>query len=179
MNISFKDIVLELSNLAEGFLQNVLEKEIQNKKVKNKLKTFCIMAFGKLGGMELNYSSDIDILAVYDDEIDKKIDNELYNSIIKKIFKDFSIHTEEGQLYRVDLRLRPYGTSGNLIYSINNLFNYYLLNSKLWEIQSLLKLRPVAGNLKTGYKFMEKIKILFNKQFNINEIKIPLKKTGN
>ena len=55
------------------------------------------MAFGKLGGMELNYSSDIDIIAVYDDEIDKSIEIEFTIQYLKKLLKIFSIYIEKGQ----------------------------------------------------------------------------------
>ena len=58
---------------------------------------------------------------------------------------DLSIHTVEGYAYRVDLRLRPYGTSGQLVYPLDALLQYYGRTAALWELQALLKARPVAG----------------------------------
>jgi glutamate-ammonia-ligase adenylyltransferase len=61
-----------------------------------------------------------------------------------------SDHCEEGHAYRVDLRLRPYGRAGRLVYGTNNLHDYYARQASLWEIQALIKMRPVAGNTELG-----------------------------
>jgi len=84
---------------------------------------------------------------------------------MEKVSWDLSRHTEEGYAYRVDLRLRPYGGSGQLISSIPSILNYYRKSADLWEVQALLKVRPVAGNLELGYRFVEEIKSLFFKDY--------------
>jgi glutamate-ammonia-ligase adenylyltransferase len=70
---------------------------------------------------------------------------------------DLSQHTEEGYVYRVDMRLRPYGSSGELIPTRMGLIDYYQRKASLWEIQAALKMRPVAGNQALGYHLLEKI----------------------
>jgi glutamate-ammonia-ligase adenylyltransferase len=84
-----------------------------------------------------------------------------FSEVIEGISQDLSNHHEEGHAYRVDLRLRPYGSSGSLACSIRNLYEYYRENSSLWEIQALLKLRPVAGHLMVGYTFLDRARSLF------------------
>jgi glutamate-ammonia-ligase adenylyltransferase len=73
---------------------------------------------------------------------------------------DLSSHTEEGYAYRVDLRLRPFGRDGELVPSWSSLVRYYAEAASLWEIQAALKMRPVAGNLRLGYSFLEKVRPL-------------------
>ncbi|MBN1696439.1 MAG: glutamate-ammonia-ligase adenylyltransferase [Spirochaetales bacterium] len=138
---------------------------------------FCVMAFGKLGGEELNYSSDIDIMGIYDETV---IDDtpgavgEKAETLFRKLMEQCCIylteHTEEGYVYRVDLRLRPYGSSGSLVRSIPSLLKYYQNNASLWEIQALLKIRPVAGNMAVGESFLRAISSLFTKKFDTHEV---------
>ena len=68
---------------------------------------------------------------------------------------DLSVHTVEGYAYRVDLRLRPYGSSGQLVFPLDSLVQYYGQTAALWELQALLKARPVAGDLEIGRAFLE------------------------
>jgi len=158
LGVSTREVMLELSRLAEAFVQAVLKKRIQeHREWKDR---FCILALGKLGGHELNYSSDIDLLGLWGDE-------EVKNGQEKKIFfarvmedlrSDLSSHTEEGYAYRVDLRLRPFGRDGELVPSWSSLVRYYYDLASLWEVQAALKMRPVAGNVRLGYSFLEKIR---------------------
>ena len=76
---------------------------------------------------------------------------------MEKVSLDLSMHTEEGYVYRVDLRLRPYGRAGELAYSLSGLLDYYRKAASLWEIQAALKIRPVAGNLDLGNNFIEQL----------------------
>ncbi|MDY6934878.1 MAG: glutamate-ammonia-ligase adenylyltransferase [Spirochaetota bacterium] len=176
LNMPLPDITEDLSVLAEAFIDvvsginlSLLNTEDASVHWDNILNNFSIMAFGKLGGNELNYSSDIDIMLIYDAgdnstgmQSDEAFYGNIYSTIIEKLLSDLSSHTEEGHAYRVDLRLRPYGSSGALAYSIENLVDYYNNIADLWEIQALLKLRPVAGNLPVGYKFIDKVKEIYN-----------------
>jgi glutamate-ammonia-ligase adenylyltransferase len=122
------------------------------------------MALGKLGGGELNYSSDIDLLGLYLDEEGPAPASrmgackEIYTRVMESVRSDLSTHTEEGYAYRVDLRLRPFGASGDLVPSVRGLLNYYSQKASLWEIQAALKMRPVAGNLALGYGFLEQLR---------------------
>jgi glutamate-ammonia-ligase adenylyltransferase len=71
---------------------------------------------------------------------------------------DLSTHTTEGYAYRVDLRLRPYGTSGQLVFPRGALTDYYSTTAALWELQALLKARPIAGDLDVGRAFLDSVR---------------------
>ena len=102
-------------------------------------KRFCVMALGKLGGKELNYSSDIDLLALWDDRsLSAKGDGILrekmkgfYARLMERICSDLSQHTEEGYAFRVDLRLRPFGRAGELVPSLSSIVEYYRRDASL------------------------------------------------
>jgi len=110
----------------------------------------CVVAFGKLGGRELNYSSDIDLLALCASE--EQVPHAA--ALMEALRADLSNHTTEGYAYRVDFRLRPYGTSGQLVYPLAALAEYYRSSAEPWEIQALLKARPVAGDTELGREFL-------------------------
>ena len=153
----------ELSDLAEAILENELS--LAFKEVKDEQgsagspdleKGFFLLAFGKLGGKELNYSSDLDLLAVYA-KVYRDYDS-FYWQVFERFVRSLSLHTPEGGLYRIDLRLRPFGSSGALVSNETDLLSYYRNSAKLWEFQALLKLRPVAGNLSGGAAFTSKLR---------------------
>jgi glutamate-ammonia-ligase adenylyltransferase len=115
---------------------------------------FSIISMGKLGGYELNYSSDIDLLFVCD--IDGKGDEYgFYTALARRITNDLSSPTEEGSLYRVDLRLRPDGEHGPLVVSLRDHLDYLQLRARPWEKQALLKARFTAGSTHTADEFLE------------------------
>jgi [glutamine synthetase] adenylyltransferase / [glutamine synthetase]-adenylyl-L-tyrosine phosphorylase len=105
---------------------------------------FVILAMGKLGGWELNYSSDIDLLFV----AKKSADNYLH--LAEQLIENIASTTPEGFLYRVDLRLRPWGNDGPLIATLDGYLQYIQNHARLWEKQAFLKARPIAGNLSLG-----------------------------
>jgi glutamate-ammonia-ligase adenylyltransferase len=129
---------------------------------------FCILAFGKLGARELNYSSDIDLLGLYSlpeaaegGTVAGTFDpGEQATALMEGLRADLSSHTAEGHAYRVDLRLRPYGSSGQLVFPLEALLEYYRRRAALWEVQALLKARPVAGDLEVGRAFLEAARVL-------------------
>jgi glutamate-ammonia-ligase adenylyltransferase len=169
LHLPIQEIISDLSVLAEAFIQCALdrawEEADQQGKITDQIRdlpdSFCIMALGKLGGKELNYSSDIDLMGLFDLSLIQKNSAETCKSLISEIMEqvssDLSVHTEKGYVYRVDLRLRPYGTSGPLVHSTDALINYYRDSASLWEIQALLKIRSVAGSLDTGNRFKESV----------------------
>ncbi len=136
-------IMEEISDLAEGVLEAALARVRRETPVARPLR-FCIIAFGKLGGRELNYSSDLDLLGLCDADGDPE-GQETAAAFMEGIRRDLSVHTTEGYAYRVDLRLRPYGSSGQLVYPLAALTDYYTRTAALWEHQALLKARVVAG----------------------------------
>jgi glutamate-ammonia-ligase adenylyltransferase len=161
-----KEITYDLSCLADALIQSAFER-IRTEFIKKdqNIDKFCLIALGKLGGMELNYSSDIDLLGFYNGS--KKT---VYFQVMERIRDVLSSHTEEGYIYRVDYRLRPYGTSGELIYSLKSLVKYYKTKASIMEIQSLLKARPVTGNPNLGVNFTKEINSIILQQRSREDI---------
>ncbi|MCU0595281.1 MAG: glutamate-ammonia-ligase adenylyltransferase [Desulfobacterota bacterium] len=158
LGASTREVMIELSRVADAFAQAVLERRIRERpEWKDR---FCILALGKLGGQELNYSSDIDLLGFWNDDNRKNGQDQkaFFSRLMEDVRSDLSSHTEEGYAYRVDLRLRPFGRDGELVPSWSSLVRYYTEVASLWEIQAALKMRPVAGNPRLGYLFLEKIR---------------------
>jgi glutamate-ammonia-ligase adenylyltransferase len=105
-----------------------------------------------LGGRELNYSSDIDLLFLTDREpADVK-------RVAERFIDAVARSTAEGFLYRVDLRLRPWGTVGSLVSTLPGFVAYLKKDARLWETQALIKARPIAGNLALGRAFLQEVK---------------------
>src|SRR5262249_28770661 len=123
-----------------------------------------ILAFGKHGGEELNYSSDIDLMFLYDEEgatrgkrVTHVSTDEFYSRVVGEVVRLLSAHTDRGQAYRIDLRLRPEGHRGPLARSLDSTLSYYDTLGRTWERQALIKVRPVAGDLKLGEQFLRAI----------------------
>lgn len=110
-----------------------------------------MVALGKLGGRELNFSSDIDVMFFYTDSGQtngvRSISNqEFFTSIAQKFIRVFSDITADGFVFRVDCRLRPFGDSGPLVVNCNHLEDYYLSHGREWERYALVKARVVYGS---------------------------------
>ena len=156
-------IVRDLSALADAELQAALDRAAREEGAGDILKDFSILAYGKLGGEELNYSSDIDILGIYEDEGETTEDEAaLRRRLMERLREDLTVHTEEGPGYRVDLRLRPWGRSGDIVQGRDALLRYYREKAARWEIQALLKLRPVAGSRELGERFLREAATLLD-----------------
>ncbi len=118
---------------------------------------FAILALGKLGGGELNHSSDVDLLFLYSDEgqLSPHLSyHEFFNRLAKKILETFSIPHPEGSLFRVDLRLRPEGSVGPLARSLESMENYYAGFGETWERLALIKARGIGGSRELAYEFL-------------------------
>ena len=112
-----------------------------------------VFALGKLGGSELNYSSDIDLIFVTKD----RDGIEPSTPIARSLTEALSEFSAEGFLYRVDLRLRPYGSSGSLVVSADAFVDYLSTKAHPAERQAMLKARPIAGDLEAGQEILEQI----------------------
>lgn len=131
---------------------------------------FAVISMGKLGGYELNYSSDIDLLFICDVE-ERGEEYRSYSALARSITADLSSPTEEGTLYRVDLRLRPDGESGPLVVTVNDHINYLQMRAKPWEKQALLKARFTAGNASIADEFLENChRLIFGTVVGITDI---------
>ncbi len=169
---TLSEITEELSNLADGILDvayNVLRNEliakhgtprIVNEAGEKRECGMAVIALGKLGGSELNYSSDIDLMFIYggNGQTDgpAPISNkEFYKKVANQYTDILSTYTAEGLCYRVDLRLRPDGSLGEACISLEGATQYYKTRARDWELQMLIKARVAAGDIETGRELLE------------------------
>ncbi len=121
-----------------------------------------VLAMGKLGGVELNYSSDIDLVFLFDaapgsDAARQHETAELCDRWAHEALKLLTTTTELGSPYRVDLRLRPEGSSGPKVISLSAALHYYDTAGRTWERQAFVKARPCAGDLALGREFLSQM----------------------
>ncbi|XZG69834.1 bifunctional [glutamate--ammonia ligase]-adenylyl-L-tyrosine phosphorylase/[glutamate--ammonia-ligase] adenylyltransferase [Chitinibacteraceae bacterium HSL-7] len=112
---------------------------------------FAAIGYGKLGGKELGYASDLDLVFLYDD--DHPDAGEIYARLAKKIVNWLTTSTAAGTLYDIDLRLRPNGSSGLLVSSVESFAEYQQKSAWVWEHQALTRARFVAGTSAIGAAF--------------------------
>jgi len=108
--------------------------------------TMVVIALGKLGGRELGYHSDLDLLFLYSSAGEHGANHEYFARIAQKLISHLTLPLREGFLYRIDTRLRPSGNHGPLVISFDALDDYHAREARLWERQALLRARPVAGD---------------------------------
>jgi glutamate-ammonia-ligase adenylyltransferase len=119
---------------------------------------FAVIGMGKLGGRELNYSSDIDLLYVYDSgDEDASTSRDFFHRLGRKLTAALGEYTGESYLYRVDLRLRPGGAKGNIAYSLEEYDEYYTAWGETFERFALIKARPIAGDVQLGRRFIDRV----------------------
>ncbi len=124
---------------------------------------FAVIGFGKLGGLELGYGSDLDMVFVYDCVDGNAMTNgekslscsQFYSRLAQKIRHIFETKLLAGDLYEVDLRLRPHGDSGVLVTHINTYEPYYHEHAWTWEFQALVRARFISGDSNLGQQFSE------------------------
>lgn len=142
---------------------------------------FSLLGMGKLGGKELNFSSDVDVIFVYSDEgylftnRPRKTDagkgmsnHQFFTRLAKEFISEVSRLTDDGMLYRVDVRLRPEGDNGPLVRSLQSYENYYAQWGQMWERLMLTKTRFIAGSPVLAAEFLETIQP-FRYPRNLNE----------
>jgi len=115
-----------------------------------------VLGLGKLGGGRLDYDSDLDLVIVFDAEAFPSnpgavATGEFYSKAVEIFTNALSSITREGSLYRVDLRLRPYGSKGTVAISSDGMLEYMRFTSEVWELLAFVMLRPVGGDLKLGH----------------------------
>lgn len=115
---------------------------------------FAVISLGKLGGTELNYSSDIDLLFICGETGDAG-ERAFYTALAQRITNDLSESTEDGILYRTDLRLRPDGESGPLVVTPGEHLNFLMRRARPWERQALIKARRSTGSCSLSQIFLD------------------------
>ncbi|MBF0173382.1 MAG: bifunctional [glutamate--ammonia ligase]-adenylyl-L-tyrosine phosphorylase/[glutamate--ammonia-ligase] adenylyltransferase [Magnetococcales bacterium] len=124
---------------------------------------FVILGMGKLGARELNFSSDIDLIYLYEDDRgqtqgpQKLAIKSYYNRLGQEMIRLLSQTTGDGMVFRLDLRLRPEGESGDLTLSRRSAEIYYESWGQTWERSAMIKARPMAGDLELGHEFLRNI----------------------
>jgi glutamate-ammonia-ligase adenylyltransferase len=180
---STPEIMLELSNAADVFLEGVLR--VVRRQITDRLgfpwhkdpggiwrpTPFSVIGLGKLGGQELNYSSDVDLLLVYGDEgtVFRKpptkrttggggLRNHSFFKRLGELFvREATIRGVDAGALRIDLRLRPEGDAGPLARSLDSFENFYAAWGRSWERLMLIKARSVAGDVELAAEFLEVI----------------------
>lgn len=178
------EITEEISVLADAILEYALQiarQEMDNRfgtpqetdeKGRARQAGFCIVALGKLGSKELNYSSDIDLLFLYSSEGEttgrgtrgRVTNREYFVKLSELVVKLVGGQTGEGAAYRVDMRLRPNGRVGALAISVDDAINYYRKTARDWEKQVLIRSRVSAGSAEIFQKFFAAVEtVVFSK----------------
>ncbi len=141
-----------LSDLADLILRQMLKLcwSVARKRHRENAQ-FAIIAYGKLGGKELGYASDLDLIFLYDD--DHPDAQEIYARLGQRINSMLGSYTPSGRLYETDLRLRPNGASGLLVSSIAAFDEYQRSHAWVWEHQALTRARFCAGDTQVGAAF--------------------------
>ncbi|HEX3106364.1 MAG TPA: hypothetical protein VHQ22_18125 [Terriglobales bacterium] len=140
---------------------------------------FAVLSLGKLGGNELNYSSDIDLLYLYGDGHESptaQISNrEYFVRLAQQLTEILSRPTAEGAVFRIDLRLRPQGNEGELAISVSNALRYYSETAHDWERQALIKIRYSAGSVALAREFIRRVQPqVYSEKINFAAIKTAL-----
>ncbi len=166
-------IVAEISDLAAACLEAALRMSAEDLQARygsprtgDRPATFAVVGLGKLGGRELNYSSDVDVMFVYSDEGSCRppaggdgggeplTNREYFNRLASALVAAMQDPTPEGVVWRVDTRLRPEGSAGLLARSLQSMRAYYENWAQPWERQALIKASPVAGDLQLARRLL-------------------------
>jgi [glutamine synthetase] adenylyltransferase / [glutamine synthetase]-adenylyl-L-tyrosine phosphorylase len=140
---------------------------------------FAVLSLGKLGGNELNYSSDIDLLYLYDGGAEPpgaEIPNrEYFIRLAQQTTELLSRHTREGPVFRIDLRLRPQGNEGEPAVPLPHAIHYYSHVAHDWELQAMIKVRHSAGDVGLAREFVRRVQpFVYRPQLNFVAIKTAL-----
>lgn len=140
---------------------------------------FAILSLGKLGGNELNYSSDVDLMFVFGDGAEPPkaavSNREYFIRLAQQVTEILSRVTRDGAVFRIDLRLRPQGGEGELAISLGQALRYYATTAHDWEQQALIKVRYSAGNEALAREFIRGVQPnVYTERVNFAAIKTAL-----
>lgn len=173
-SVTMEETVRELTALADASLESAYlfcRAEVErdygslNLPGTDKPNRFVVLGMGKLGGGELNFSSDVDVIYLYEEDEGESAGGrkgkigarEFFSAIGQKIIHAMGDVTEDGFVFRIDLRLRPLGANGPLVQSVNSAMLYYESWGQCWERAAMIKARPVAGDIELGASFLKEI----------------------
>ncbi|WP_374399695.1 bifunctional [glutamate--ammonia ligase]-adenylyl-L-tyrosine phosphorylase/[glutamate--ammonia-ligase] adenylyltransferase [Niveibacterium sp.] len=158
-----------LSALADVVLEETLRQCWRKLKQRHRdTPRFAVIGYGKLGGKELGYASDLDIVFLYDDEDQSASEN--YARLAQRLLTWLSARTSAGTLFDTDTRLRPNGESGLLVSGIDAFRKYQDESAWLWEHQALTRARFVAGDAEVGAKFEQAREALLRRPRDLTKL---------
>ncbi len=166
------EAVGDASAFAEAAIQCALERLHQRQcaeigtpeNAKDEPQALAVFALGKLGAGELNFSSDIDLIFAFPEAGETRgkrralSNDEYFQRLARQLIKVLGERTAEGFVFRVDMRLRPFGTSGPLVMSFNALEDYYQVHGRDWERYALIRARCVAGDSEAADALLERLR---------------------
>jgi len=156
-----EETVAELSALADFCLRRGLAVCLEEQAARHGAPAtgFAVFAMGKLGGQELNYSSDIDLLFAYGEEgnVGPLSYHDFFTRVANRLLQGFRGEAGAEALFRVDLRLRPENKAGPIVRSLESYENYYAAFGETWERMALQKCRLAAGDPELGYEFIQRL----------------------
>lgn len=169
---SLDEVLTTLSDLADSLVDGCLTKlynwHTEAKGTPRSAATgdpvrLTVLGMGKLGAHELNFSSDIDLIFCYSDDgetdSDKAVPNQVFfTQLARKLIAVLNDMTVDGFVFRVDMRLRPFGDSGPLVMNFGSVENYYQIHGREWERYALIKARPIAGDIQSGNRLLKTLK---------------------
>ncbi|MEJ2688827.1 MAG: bifunctional [glutamate--ammonia ligase]-adenylyl-L-tyrosine phosphorylase/[glutamate--ammonia-ligase] adenylyltransferase [Deltaproteobacteria bacterium] len=169
---SLSETMEDLSDLADACLQETLDKLFLWQTAEQGFPVdsqgnrqhLVVIAMGKLGAKELNFSSDIDLIFAYPEPgdtvgIDSPVTAEtFFTRLCRQLIKALAGNTEDGFVFRVDMRLRPYGENGPLVMSFEGMEEYYQSMGRDWERYAWVKARVAAGDLNAGARLLKDLK---------------------
>jgi glutamate-ammonia-ligase adenylyltransferase len=142
--LSARDLSRYLSHLAEAVMGRAVEGTDAGRH------GFAVVALGKLGGREITFGSDLDLIFVSESPEGQRA--------AELVLKTLTAYTDRGMLYEVDMRLRPDGTKGVLVKDLDGYRKYYTEKARGWEVQALVKARPIAGDCRLAAGFMDMVR---------------------
>lgn len=158
-----------LAALAESALERSVRRALRDWRGDDRTEGFTILGMGKLGSRELNYSSDIDLIVLYDTELIAPEDpDRLRQDMVRatrQIMRFMDERTGDGYVFRTDLRLRPDPSATPLAVSVRAAESYYESVGQNWERAAMIKARPVAGDLALGEDFLAHIRPFIWRKF--------------
>ncbi len=170
---SLEETLRELSRLAEALIDGAagwLHANLaRTRGAPHGMKTgasqsLVVLGMGKLGAYELNFSSDIDLIFAYPEEGTTRgrrphvYNEEFFTELGKQLIRCLSTPTEDGFVFRTDMRLRPFGNSGPLVMSFEQMEDYYQSQGREWERYAMIKARPVAGDRTQGRLLLQSLR---------------------
>ncbi|MEM7406049.1 MAG: bifunctional [glutamate--ammonia ligase]-adenylyl-L-tyrosine phosphorylase/[glutamate--ammonia-ligase] adenylyltransferase [Pseudomonadota bacterium] len=167
----FETIAVETSALADALVDATLaraEADVEQRfgqalTPSGERQRMVVFALGKLGASELNFSSDIDLIFAF--ELNGETDGartthfeDFYPRVARRLMNYLGEAGPEGVVYRVDMRLRPFGTAGAMVASFAQMEDYYQTHGRDWERYAWIRARPVAGDVPAGFRLIEMLR---------------------